>query len=238
MLLRKGISLSATVGMVLLLPWVSTAQDKSEVRKGRHNQDGLIARAIYLLPPGFAAKLSLTEEQRQRIQKLEQEFKEKRRDVLAQAAGKVVSTVESMQQEDGQELAPVMAMFHEVTGGLLESRRLHKQYEQKMLALLTDSQKERLAGLKTQRPSRRQRVTAHTGEEGQMRKLLSAKQLDQLNLTEEQKKRFAALKQELETRFRDLLTDEQRQRLNELQRRGQTQQEDENPLPAKSRKDD
>src|SRR5262245_23276117 len=114
----------AGLSLLLLLPWTSATQEKNEQQRF-----GPIARAVHLMPPAFAAELELTADQRDQIKKLDQEFKGKRRDALTRTAVKVMAIVEGMQeQDDDRELAPVLAICHEITGGLLESRRTRMAY--------------------------------------------------------------------------------------------------------------
>ena len=198
--------------LVLLLPWIGTAQEKGKVRSGDQDRDGLIARAVHLMPPGFAAALDLTSEQRGQVRKLDQEFKEKRRAALTKTAVKVMEIVESMEEEEDGELAPVLAICHEITGGLLESRRSRMAYEQKMPGLLDDRQKDLFSRLKEMGPREwRQLRLAGGSEEAE----LPLNRLEHLQLTEEQKKKLVELRKEMQTRLRDILTEEQKRRLDE-----------------------
>jgi hypothetical protein len=207
--------------LVMLLPWFGSAQEDSKVRKGDRERDGLIARVIHLMPPGFAPHLNLTQEQQKSIQKLDQEFKEKRRDALTKTVVKVMSIVESMQAEEDEELAPVLAICHEITGGLLESRRTRMAYEQKMLGVLDVQQKQKFARLKEMSPHERRQQRLDGSEEAAEPPL---KGLERLQLTPEQRKRVAELRQEMEMKLRDLLTEEQRQQLDQTKDRGKIKQ--------------
>jgi hypothetical protein len=224
----------AGVCLLLLLPWISPAQEKNETRKEtrktEQQRDGLIARAVHLMPSGFAVKLNLTADQRGQIEKLDQEFKAQRREALTKTAFKVMALVESLQEEEDRELAPVLAICHEITGGLLESRRTRMAYEQKMLSFLDEDQKEQFARLKEMGPHerRQQRLAADGGEGADFRLIPSSKRLEGLQLTEEQKKKVLELRQEMETRFRNLLTAEQKQHFD-----GQSRKLGQKLLPEK-----
>ena len=202
--------LNAMVAVVALtvLPMSAWAQEKGA--KDQKEREGLFGRVLHLMPPTFAAELNLTAEQRTQIQKLEQEFKTKRVESLLQTVGRVMAIVESMDGDDHKELAPVLALAHEITGGLLESRRARMGYEKKMVAVLNPEQQAKLAHLKERRPRDRRDEGAATFHfyppQGQER----------LQLTDEQRRKVDEMQRDIVTRFRSLLTEEQRKIFDEM----------------------
>jgi Spy/CpxP family protein refolding chaperone len=200
-----------TVGLVFLVALPAFAQEKSVAPKSEPMLDGLIARTIHLLPPAIAAELNLKPEQKAQIQRIEEEYRNKRREAILDAAGKVMTIVDGVQDGGDFESAPTLAICHEITGGLLQSRRARIAYEKKMLAVLDDRQKDEFARLKNMGPLRPRR--ANPIEEAEPRFSVT-KRAEALNLTDEQKTKLAEMQREMENRFRELLTPEQRQRLD------------------------
>jgi Spy/CpxP family protein refolding chaperone len=188
------------------------AQEKGVKQRAKDDdRDGLLSRAMFLMPPHCAAELKLTAEQRTQVQKLEQDFKAKRMESLMRSAARVMTIVESMEADDEkEEIAPILSICHEVTGGLLEARRTRVVYEKKMLGMLNPDQQAKFVSLKEQRPrDRREHALLKDGKttfhfyytpEGQER----------LQLNEEQKQKLSEMQKEMDTRLRSLLTEEQR----------------------------
>lgn len=208
------------LGFALLLsPAIAFAQAEGTPRGDKKDKggDGLIARVFHLMPPGFAAELNLTADQKKQIQALEGEFKTKKMESLMKTVGKVMVIIDSLEADDElREPAPVLALTHEITGALLESRRMRLAYEQKVVALLNADQKATFAELK-ERPRDRRAVAGGKGKttihfyytpEGQ----------DRLQLTNEQKQKFADLQKQMEQSFRNLLTEDQRRMLDDANR--------------------
>jgi Spy/CpxP family protein refolding chaperone len=201
------------------------AETTRERAKAERPRDGLIVRLLHLMPPGCAEELELTAEQRRQIAQLEREFQPKRREALLKAVGHVVSIVDSITNDRGEqrETAPVLAILHEVTGGLLESRHLRADYEQKMLGLLDDEQRERYAEFKERGPrERRERRQAREWAGKRIvheERLLASPRADRrLQLTSKQKQQVADLQREWDTKMRSILTPEQLRMVDGLKR--------------------
>lgn len=176
--------------------------------------DGLIARVFHLVPPGFAAELNLTVDQKKQIQALEGEFKTKKMESLMKTVGKVMVIIDSLEADDElREPAPVLALTHEITGALLESRRMRLAYEQKVVALLNADQKATFAELK-ERPRDRRDVAGGKGK-ATIHFYYTPEGQDRLQLTNEQKQKFAEMQKQLEQSFRSLLTEDQRRMLDD-----------------------
>lgn len=203
------------VGLAFLIAIPASAQEKSVAPKSEPMFDGLLARTIHLLPPAIAAELNLKPEQKAQIQRIEEEYRNKRREAILDAAGKVMTIIDGIQEGGDFESAPTLAICHEITGGLLQSRRARIAYEKKMLAVLDDRQKDEFARLKNMGPLRPRR--ANPIEEAEPR-FSVAKRAEALNLTDEQKTKLAEMQREMENRFREMLTPEQRQQFDNSRR--------------------
>jgi hypothetical protein len=217
----------ASLAMVLALAGTAQAQKEQERNKLRP-RSGLFARIIELLPQDFADELNLDAQQRQKIQGLQEEFDQRRTQALIRSAMQVAGLINGLQKEDNREAAPVLAIAHEVTGGLLDERRLRVEYEKRMLALFNDEQREKYAELKERGPEeRRERRLARQEGRGTSVgtgpwQLLSPPVQRELHLNPEQKQKLADLRREMERQFRDVLTEDQQKRFDELEESGRT----------------
>jgi Spy/CpxP family protein refolding chaperone len=193
------------------------AQEKSAKSDDDKDRVGVIGRVLHLMPPAFAAELKLTTEQQGQIQKLEQEFKAKRVKTLMQTVTRVMAIIESMEADDpDKETAPVLALGHEITGGLLETRRTRIGYEKKLITLLSAEQQAKFAHLKERRTRGGRELAAHP--EGAITSLhfYSPQGQEKLQLTDDQKRKLNELQRDLEVRLRAFLTDEQRRVFDEM----------------------
>jgi Spy/CpxP family protein refolding chaperone len=213
----------------MLLALAGTAQaQKGQERNKERSRSGLFARIIELLPQDFADELNLDAQQRKKIQELEEEFDQRRTQALIKSAMQVAGIINGLQKEDNREAAPILAIAHEVTGGLLDERRLRVEYEKKMLALFNDEQREKYAELKERGPEeRRERRLARQEDRGTSREagpwqLLSPEVQRQLHLRPEQKQKLAELRREMERQLRDVLTEDQQKKFDELKASGRT----------------
>lgn len=212
------------LGFALLLsPAIAFAQaegtprgEKKEKKEPKDKGgDGLIARVFHLVPPGFAAELNLTADQKKQIQALEGEFKTKKMEALMKTVGKVMVIIDSLEADDElREPAPVLALTHEITGALLESRRMRLGYEQKVVALLNADQKATFAELK-ERPRDRRFAGKDKPGKTTIHFYYTPEGQDRLQLTNEQKQKFAEMQKQLEQSFRSLLTEDQRRMLDD-----------------------
>ena len=189
-------------------------EDRCDDRRQDRRGDGLIARMVHLMPPAFAEHLDLDAQQQKTISGLETEFRKKRQEILIQTGFKVFNIIDNLgEAEEEREPAPVLAIAHEVTGGLLQSRRLRFSFEKKVFAVLSPEQKEEFIDLKEQPVLRREA----RGEDDFL-KPLSRRLERSLDLTDEQRKQFAQMHEQWQTQFRNLLTQEQRQRWDRMTR--------------------
>lgn len=219
-----------SLGLVLILVGTAHAQKRQE-RSESKPPSGLFARIIELLPQDFADELNLDAQQRQKIQQLEEEFDQRRKQTLIRSAVQVAGILSSLQRQENREAAPILAVAHEVTGGLLDERRLRVEYEKRILALLNDEQRQRYAELKEGGPQERRgrrlgRQENHgTSAETGPVKLLSPEVQQQLHLSREQKQKLADLRREMERQLRDVLTDDQQKRFEQLRENDRTKKE-------------
>jgi Spy/CpxP family protein refolding chaperone len=190
------------------------------LRRDRSRGDGLIARMVHLMPPAFAEELDLNPQQEKQIAGLETEFRKKRQEILIQTGFQVFQIIDNLgEEEEKREPAPVLAIAHEITGGLLECRRMRAGYEKKMLALLNPEQREQFVDLKEQPVFGREAREGREGRGGELHPL-SPRVERSLDLTEEQRKQLAGMRQQWQTQFRNLLTQEQRERWERMTRAG------------------
>jgi hypothetical protein len=202
----------ACATMVALFPLTAVPAQESgaESKKQPPRTDSRIARFMSLMPAGLEQELQLSSEQRTKIQQLNQEFNQKRLATLVGTGMKVMSIMDSGKEK--AEPAPVLAIVHEITGALLETRRSRVGFEKKMLAVLSDEQKVTYENWKEHPPNRRLKAGKKHASEAVS--LFSSHTQDKLQLNEEQKKKVSALEKEL----RAILTDEQRVQYDQLTR--------------------
>lgn len=207
---------------LVIAPAIGPAQEKGKGEKSKGEKgDSLLGRVIYLVPPTMAKELNLSEEQRREILKLEGSFRSKRTESMVGSVSRVMSIIDSLDDEDdNKEPTPVLALCHEITGGLLEARRLRLAYEKKANALLNPEQQRRFAQLRDRNgqlfPRSDGKTTFH---------FYPPHDADRLQLNDQQKQRLQELHREMEAKFRELLNEQQRKIL------------DESKAPPKSTKD-
>jgi len=150
-------------------------------------------------------QLDLTGEQKEKVAKFMKEAQEKQE----MSEKKVREAVEQAKQSQDREKVRGLFEAHEK-----EMAKLHEELQAQVLRLLTEGQRGRLAELTRRRP------------EGEARSFLGMGQLlpppvqERLGLTPEQREKVARLQKEMEEKLRDILTQEQNQRLEELRRGG------------------
>jgi hypothetical protein len=169
-----------------------------------------------LIPAHLATELQLSEEQREKIARLEAEFKQRRQGALMMTGLKMKGLFDKLDQADAREAMPVLTIASEVTGALQKMRQTRLEYEKKVLAVLSEDQRVRYLAWRQRSP--REKRLERKGkllDRGELRGPLP--DLDrELQLTPEQHKQLAEMEREWEARFRKLLTEEQRRRYDEL----------------------
>src|SRR4051812_34264878 len=91
-----------SVGVALLLATSrpAQAQQQSGGPERHRPRTGPIARLLHLMPPAWAEELHLSPEQREKIQQLEDEFKQRRRTLLVQTVRKVSAIINSLEGDN------------------------------------------------------------------------------------------------------------------------------------------
>jgi len=185
---------------------------------------------LYLMPPAFQDELQLSDVQRKKIQELQEELRQQRRLILVKVFTKVRAILASLEEEGKEEPAPVLAIAHEITGGLLEMRRGRVALEKKMLAVLDAKQREKYAELK-ERPRQRGR----RGSAAAPSSIFSPKVQRRLHLSAEQRRKVADLQHEGEAKARGLLTEEQQRQYEDLTGERRTRKKSQTPHPGSDR---
>jgi len=203
------------LGLSLLLLLALSGAAQAAEPKARHEQrrrDGFLVRVVYLMPPAFEDELRLSDAQRKKIHELQEELRQQRRQVLLKVVMRVRAILASLEEEGKEEPTPVLAIAHEITGGLLEMRRNRVGLEKKMLAVLDAGQREEYAELKARPPQRGRRGSAAAAPSS----IFSPDVQRRLHLSAEQRRKLADLQHERETKARGLLTEEQQRQYDDL----------------------
>jgi hypothetical protein len=130
-----------------------TREGKLVIRERNENAVGLLRKVRHLMPPEYVDALNLNDQQRKSVRELDDQFKKKRLTILLDGVTKVQKILQGAQ--DGDETAPVLAIMHAVTGNLLEVRHVRMDLRKKMLAELTEDQRDQYFELLQQRPRER-----------------------------------------------------------------------------------
>lgn len=121
------------LAVVLALAWMTQAQPREERRPGEPN----------LLPPGVLARLDLSAEQKEKIDKLQLEFKEK----LDSAKNKLdVAIEEARQNQDRQKAQEAQETFRKEIGPIRQA------FGEKLAQVLSEEQRRRLSQLNSRQP--------------------------------------------------------------------------------------
>jgi len=154
-----------------------------------------------LVPDAVETKLGLTGEQAEKVRALEKEFAEKSQDFAAKAR----DAGQKARQDKDRAAYKKVAEYQE------EGRKLRADYESKVLGLFTDEQKKsfeqgRAAGAAGARPAAGRIQLASPGVQ------------ERLGLSAGQKEKLGRLEKEFEEKSLQVLTEEQRQRLEGLKK--------------------
>lgn len=201
----------------LVVPVVSGADDEKPKRKGRGGfQDRFGDYRPSLLPRGAEEKLNLTSEQKDKLASIQKEYDQKQKDKF----GKIREDMKkAFEDRDREAIRKAMDKMRDVRE---DAQKLRDEYRAKAEALLTDAQKKQLAdsgrggpprGRPGDRPPERGR-----GERGPSGPGLSPRTLEELRLTDEQKDKIAKFRKEFEGKVKDLLTDEQKKKLEDIEK--------------------
>lgn len=150
-----------------------------------------------LVPAAALEKLKLNAEQKEKFDKLAQEFQQKHKDLVAKFEA-------ALKDKD-------RAKYKEATEA---QQQLRPDYLKKLSGLLNDVQKKALEDLRPEKPRVRPgaegaRAVAAPGQ------LLPPPLQERLKLTDEQKKKLGELQKDVDSKIQNLLTEEQRKVLEE-----------------------
>jgi len=213
--LRQGVA-----GLAVTLALVSLGSAGPQA--GDDPKDGVkpapAKRSGVLLPAKLEADLNLSDAQREKIHKLEAEFKQRRQGGVMMTGLKMKALFDRLDDGDAREAAPVLTIANEVSGVLLKMRQTRLEYEKKVMAVLNDDQRAKYTAWRDRSP-REKRIErkAKGNDRGAGRPLPDLDR--ELQLTPEQHRKLAEMDREWEHRLRQLLSEEQRRRYDELMRR-------------------
>ena len=224
MKLFRGIALLALVALTASLA-VADERKKDDQKKaqpkGRGGQlqpDRILGQfGGPLLSADGLEKLKLTDEQKKQYDKIEAEYKDKQKDLLAKVR-------ESVQGGNAQGITEALRNLRG------DQQKLRNDYLAKVEGTLTDEQKKTFADVKKEQPGRGRgagglqlpnlpnvpgRAAPTPAPVGDV---LSKPAQDKLKLTEEQKKKLDEIQKETESKLNSILTDEQKKQLEELKK--------------------
>ncbi len=167
-----------------------------------------------LLPRGAEEKLSLNSEQKEKLAAIQKEFDEK----FKEKFGKVRDEVrKAFEDRDREAIRKAMEKMQDIRE---DARKLREEYQTRAEAVLTDTQKKQLAELRREGSPRGRE--GRPPERGQSERPapggVSPRSLEGLGLTDEQKEKIAKLRKEFESKVKEVLTEEQRKKLEELEK--------------------
>jgi len=220
MKLFRGIALLALVALTASLA-VADERKKDDQKKaqpkGRGGQlqpDRILGQfGGPLLSADGLEKLKLTDEQKKQYDKIEAEYKDKQKDLLAKVR-------ESVQGGNAQGITEALRNLRG------DQQKLRNDYLAKVEGTLTDEQKKTFADVKKEQPGRGRgagglqlpNLSGRTAPTPPVGDVLSKAAQEKLKLTDEQKKKLDELQKETETKLNSILTDEQKKHLEELKK--------------------
>jgi len=217
-------------GLFLLINSPATAgeQERPQVKRERPAQSG--DAGLQLVPPEVQERLRLSAEQKEKVAKLQQEFQDKNKDALAKIKDGLAQARQAQQKaREDKDRAAFRTASEQLQAQEQALRQLRTGPEAKLLEVLTPEQKQTYAAAKTGTPARPAVAAA-----GGVNQLLLPQVQERLGLTAEQKEKLAKLQQELETKLRGVLTEEQWKRFQEMnKRRPQPQEQPRQPQPRR-----
>lgn len=154
-----------------------------------------------LVPKAIEEKLNLSADQKDKIAKIEKEFADKTKDTDS----KIKEMMAKARQDKDR------AAMKKILEQVAEARKVRTTYETQVQALLTPEQKKVLEQASAGRPGRSGRP-----EGGQLLPQLFQGRLD---LTAEQKEKLQQLQKEFEGKALQVLTEEQRKKIEEFKAR-------------------
>jgi len=222
-LMRTSVFLAGLALAGLMLAGVRADDEKKGKRPGGDRPGGPFGGAAGPLVPGeLAEKLKLTGEQKDKLAKLQKEFDEK----VKPAADKLKELREKAGKDRGDREA-----FQALREQGETIRKTRGEFEDKVKGLLTDDQKKTFEqesrrpappGDRPGQPGRGQPGRGQPGRDPQPGRggppggIFSAEVQERLGLSAEQKEKLDKIKKELDAKTQEVLTDEQKKKLEEL----------------------
>lgn len=171
----KRFAIACALGVLMVLPAGLRADDKDSktsdknvkekkiiIKEKERPRVGLIQKVRYLMPPTWCEELKLSDDQRKQVREFDDKFREKRRSIAMDCAAALQTKIDEINK--GDETAPALAIMNLVTGKMLEMRHMRMDYRKKMLAVLSEEQREKYFELLRERPRHRKvyRIKAET----------------------------------------------------------------------------
>lgn len=210
-----------TLGLAVFLgPVVAVdADDDAPKRQEKGKGFGRFGASQGLLPAGATDKLKLSTEQKEKVEKIVKEFEEKNKDLTGKAREDFQKAIQNKDKDAIKTAATQMREVRE------KAEKLRGEYLEKVAGLLTNEQKKTLEDVKKEQPGAGRPNVQPFGRPGAggaraPGQVLPAQLQDELKLTAEQKEKIAKLQKEIEAKVNEVLTEEQKKKLEELKKAG------------------
>lgn len=210
-ILQKCLVLGLLSAGLAGLGTLQAADDAKPRERGKRGQ--FPAAAVDLLPADLDEKLALSTEQKEKLARLRDDVRARQKAVLDKLRD---AMQQARQNKDRDKLREQFQAFRQ------EAEKLRGEVEAKLKELLSDEQKKKFEELKKNLPQATGRPFGLFARPGFPQRAAAPGQLlppelqERLGLTAEQKEKIANLQKEAETKLRDVLTDEQKKKLDEL----------------------
>lgn len=195
------------LGVVLAVLSVAEGQDRAQKRRFAGVAPGASGP---LVSAELKEKLALSKEQKEQVEKIEQEYAEKTKDSDSKLKEARQKAIQEKNREAFQKIREMSETAQKVRG----------EYQDKIKAVLNDEQKKKFdEGSQAARPSA-PRVGFRPGSRGSEAKtdLTSKEVQDKLGLSAEQKTKLEQLQKDYDAKMADVLTKEQKDKLEELKK--------------------
>jgi len=195
------------LGLALVFAMLADARpddEKKGKRKGGERPGFQVSQlAGPLVSSELADKLKLSDDQKDKVAKLQKEFEE-----MTKPVADKLKELREKAKDKGREA------FQELRTQTEALRKTRGEFEDKVKVVLNDDQKKTFED-----ESKRQAAAAPGGRPGgggQPGNLFSAQVQEKLGLNAEQKEKLDKIKKELDTKSLEVLTDEQKKKLEEI----------------------
>jgi Spy/CpxP family protein refolding chaperone len=230
-LLRRLVP-GAFLAVALVFCGTTWADDKDKEKPKRPQPGAGFGRMqMSLVPDALQEKLKLTDEQKKKVEKLQQEFDDKNKDTFEKVRD---AMRKAMQDRDREAFGKIRELMEPV-------RKSRGEFQDKVAALLTEEQKKTFEEGRKEARDGPPRIPGFPGGPGRGQptqevpgKLFPSRVQERLNLTDEQKEKLAKMQKDFEAKAMELLTDEQKKKLEEIKKNaGQQGPERRRPNPER-----